>query len=146
MSVMRMSVALLWLCLAAGGASPALSAPLPSKKQPDAIVLEGELSRPELLRVVAAGPQRFIASVQVAPHLDGRRFVGFRIEGFAPDSPLVNSRAVQPGDVILSVNRESLERPEQFMKAWERLDEGDSLEVELLRAGQRLRYRWTLIP
>lgn len=143
---MRTPSALLWLSLVVSGPSPAFAAPGSAKKPAEAIVLEGELSRAELLRVVAAGPQRFIASLQVAPHLDGRRFVGFRIEGFAPDSPLVNSRAVQPGDVILAVNRESLERPEQFMKAWERLDEGDALEVELLRAGQRLRYRWTLIP
>lgn len=124
----------------------AVVAGVPSSKKPEAIVFEGELARAEVIAVVAQGPQRFIASVQVAAHLDGRRFVGFRIEGFAPDSPLVNSRAVQPGDVILSVNREPLERPEQFMKAWERVDDGDSLEVELLRAGQRLRYRWTLVP
>jgi type II secretory pathway component PulC len=124
----------------------AVVASVPSPKKSEAIVFEGELARAEVIAIVAQGPQRFIASVQVAAHLDGRRFVGFRIEGFAPDSPLVNSRAVQPGDVILSVNREPLERPEQFMKAWERVDDGDSLEVELLRAGQRLRYRWTLVP
>lgn len=130
-----------WLALPS-----AVVAGVPSPKKPEAIVFEGELARAEVIAIVAQGPQRFIASVQVAAQLDGRRFVGFRIEGFAPDSPLVNSRAVQPGDVILSVNREPLERPEQFMKAWERVDDGDTLEVELLRAGQRLRYRWTLVP
>lgn len=122
----------------------------PAKKKAEAkaeaVLLEGELERARLKQVLDRGPQRFIASLQVAAHLEGKRFVGFRIEGFAPDSPLVNSRAVQPGDVILKVNREPLERPDQFMRAWEVVGSADTLEVELLRAGQRLLYRWTLLP
>jgi len=110
-----------------------------------AILLEGELERAALKRVLAKGPQRFIASLRVAPYMKGKRFMGFRIEGFAPDSPLVNGGAVQPGDVVLKVNREPVERPDQFMRAWEVVEGADALEVELLRGTQRYLYRWTLI-
>lgn len=139
-------VASLLLAAPLAVAAPGDGAQKASPKAQKPIVLEGELPRAEVAAIVERGPQPFIASLRVAPHLEGRRFVGFRIEGFAPDSPLINSRAIQPGDVVLAVNREPLERPEQFMRAWELVARKDTLEVDLLRAGQRLRYRWTLVP
>lgn len=127
---------------------PALLAPAPAGaqgKKTEAILLEGELERARLKKVLEQGPQKFIASLRLAPHMNGKRFVGFRIDGFAPDSPLVNGGAVQPGDVVLRVNREPVERPDQFMRAWEVVGGADTLEVELLRGTQRYLYRYTLI-
>ena len=134
------------LLLTLSFAPGAVLAQAPKAKKTEAILMEGELFKADVQKVLERGPQRFIASLRVAPHMNGKRFVGFRIDGFAPDSPLVNSRGVQPGDVILKVNREPVERPDQFMRAWEVVKGADTLEVEMLRAGQRLLYRWTLIP
>lgn len=138
----RLLTGLFALGLIAAVAPPAAAGPTPAAEQ--AIVLEGELERSEVKRVIERGPQKFIASLRVAPYMKGKRFMGFRIEGFAADSPLVNSRAVQPGDVVLKVNGEPVERPEQFMRAWEVVAGAEALEVTLLRGTQRYVYRWTL--
>lgn len=112
---------------------------------PEARVVESELSRAEIQKVFDRGPQRFIAGLQVDPHLVKGKFVGFRIAGFTADGPLVNSRSVLPGDVVLRVNREPLERPEQFMRAWEVAQKADRLEVLLLRGTERILYRWKYV-
>ena len=135
----------LWLVLGLAVMPLILPAPAEAAKKTEALLLEGELERAVVERVLAAGPQKFIASLRLAPHMKGKRFVGFRIDGFAPDSPLVNGGAVQPGDVVLRVNREPVERPDQFMRAWEVVGGADVLEVELLRGTQRYLYRWKLI-
>ncbi len=137
-----LAVAALAVPLTLAASAPPAAA---QKKKTEAILLEGELERAVVERVLAGGPQKFIASLRLAPHMNGKRFVGFRIDGFAADSPLVNGGAVQPGDVVLRVNREPVERPDQFMRAWEVVGGADRLEVELLRGTQRYLYRWTLI-
>ena len=109
-------------------------------------VIEGHLDRTTLKKVMERGPQRFVAGVRVSPHLVKGRFVGFRIDGFTAEGPLVNGRAILPGDVVLSVNREPIERPEQFMRAWDVVRDADTLDVLLIRRGQRLNYRWKIVP
>jgi type II secretory pathway component PulC len=109
-------------------------------------VIEGQLSRVALKKVMERGPQRFVAGVRVSPHLVEGRFVGFRIDGFSSDGPLVNGRHILPGDVVVRVNQEPIERPEQFMRAWDVVRGADALDVELLRGGQSLRYVWKIIP
>lgn len=139
----RLAVAALGLAVAALSFTPTVRAQ-PAKTQ--AILIDGELERHRVQQVIDKGPQRFIASLRVSPHLVKGRFKGFRIDGFTPDSPLINSRAVQPGDVIIRVNREPVERPEQFMRAWELVAKADTLEVLLQRGNQRYQYTWTLRP
>ena len=74
------------------------------------------------------------------------RFVGYRLVGVAADSPMASSQNIRPGDIIVSVNKESLERPEQFMRAWDVIRDASSLDVLILREKQRYLYRWKLIP
>lgn len=109
-----------------------------------ATVIEGRLGRGEVEAVMARGPQPFIASLRVEAHLNKGRFIGFRILQFLPNTSLANSQSVQPGDVILSVNQESVERPEEFMRAWEVVKNADVLEVKLLRGERQLVYRWKI--
>ncbi len=131
---------LLLLCLLA---APALAAPA---KGPPPEVVEALLARAELEAVLERGPQRFIASIRVRPHLEDGRFRGFQLVGMTPEAPFVNSPHIRPGDVVLAVNREPIERPEQFMRAWELLGRADALEVLVQRDGRRVLYRWTLKP
>ncbi len=109
-------------------------------------VIEGQLSRSLVKKVMERGPQRFVAGLRVSAHLVEGRFVGFRIDGFTSEGPLVNSRHILPGDVVVRVNREPIERPEQFMRAWDVVRDADNLDVLLLRGGQQLRYHWKIIP
>ncbi len=121
-----------------------VGAAVASEKTRPVKVIEGQLSRAVLKKVIERGPQRFVAGMRVSAHLVEGRFVGFRIDGFAPDGPLVNGRHILPGDVVLKVNQEPIERPEQFMRAWDVVSGADSLDVLLLRGGQQLRYHWKL--
>jgi type II secretory pathway component PulC len=124
------------LLLAPAGAPPA--APVPT--------VESAITRSAFDAAIARGPQRIVASVEVRPGLDRGRFQGFQIVRFLPDGDLRDCTSLLPGDVIVSVNRESLERPEQFMRAWEVVKTAAAVEVEVLRAGQRLVYRWKIEP
>lgn len=126
------------LFLLAAGPASAAEAPVST--------VEGQLARGEVSQVLEKGPQRFIASIRVAPHLVKGRFAGFRLVQVLPDSPLATSTSVLPGDVVVSVNEQSLERPEQFMRAWDVVKGADRLSVVVLREGRRLSYSWKIIP
>ena len=130
-----------WSLLALLLVSPVQAAP--SAKP---IVVENALARDQLNAVVQKGPQRFIATISVDPVMEKGRFVGFRIVGVAADSPMAGSANIRPGDVVMSVNRESLERPEQFMRAWEVVRNAPTLEVMVRRGMQRYLYRWKIVP
>jgi type II secretory pathway component PulC len=113
---------------------------------PPVPTVESTLTRSAFDAAIARGPQRIVASVEVRPALDRGRFLGFQIVRWLPDGDLRDCTSILAGDVIVSVNRESLERPEQFMRAWEVVKTATALEVEVLRAGQRLLYRWKIEP
>ena len=117
-----------------------------AKKDGKATLIEGTMTRAEVAKVIEAGPQRFIASLRVEPHIVKGKFIGYRLAGVTTDGPLVNSQSVLPGDIIMSVNREPLERPDQFMRAWEVAKSASVIEVLLLRGPQRLLYRWKILP
>ncbi|MCB9547745.1 MAG: hypothetical protein H6706_18110 [Myxococcales bacterium] len=123
-------------------ARPTLQAAPPA----DGVIVAGAITRGDLEAVVAAGAQRFIASLQVVPVMDGRRFRGFQLAGVRPDSPLAGSENVRVGDVVVAVNGLPVERPDQFMKAWGGLKKAERIDVKLLRGAQPLVYRWTVSP
>ncbi|MEZ4475081.1 MAG: hypothetical protein R3F60_30680 [bacterium] len=112
----------------------------------DGVVLAGSIPRAQLEAVVAAGPQRFIASVRVVPAMDGGRFLGFQLAGVQAGSPLEGSENVRIGDVVVTVNGMPVERPDQFMKAWGGLKKAERIDVKLLRGATPLTYRWTVGP
>lgn len=122
----------LWLLLAPPGVTPT--------------VVESALSAAEFDAAMARGPQRVVASVEVQPALEKGRFLGFRIVRLQPDGDFRSCTSLLPGDVVLTVNREPLERPEQFMRAWEVVKASRSVEVELQRGTSRMLYRWTIQP
>lgn len=133
---------------AASAPAPATVAPQPpgSDAPPGVPVMSSTLPRAAFEAVMAGGPQRVVAAVDVQPALVGRRFVGFRLVRIRPEGVLRDCTSLLPGDVIVSVNRESLERPEQFMRAWEVVQNAGAIEVEVERQGRRFLHRWTLTP
>lgn len=108
--------------------------------------IENTMARADYQKVISQGPQKMIASIQVAPHSIKGRFVGFKLVQVLAHSPLATSQTIVVGDVILSVNGHSLERPDQFMRAWEDLSKAKGLEVHLLRGDKRVHYRWSFLP
>ena len=114
--------------------------------QTNETVIETQLQRSDLTALIKQGPQALIASVDVNPHSVKGRFVGYKIVGAKASSLMANSQTVQVGDVILSVNGHSLERPDQFMRAWEGLGKKKQITVAVLRGVQRIVFRWNLTP
>ena len=122
-----------------------VSTGLSRQKVPPRLV-QHQLARAEVLQILDGGPQRFIASLRVEPAFQGKRFLGYRLLGFTADSPLARSTAIATGDIVVAVNGESLERPEQFMSVWKAVREKASLELLLIRGSERILYRWALTP
>lgn len=125
--------ALLW------GASALLPAPASASDPPDAAV---EIASSDLDAFLALGPQGVLAATVFEPVVRGRRFVGWRVVSFRVGGPLEGVRAIGPGDIITRLNGEPLERPEQFMKAWETLRKSDTVSLDLVRADAPLTLRW----
>ena len=107
----------------------------------------GTIRRADLQRVLADSPGRFLATVDTVPELEGRSFRGWRVRGFNAGFPGRGAPgvAVQPGDVVVRVNAHGLERPEQFIEAWQAAGARPELTVELLRDGKPVRLTWRIV-
>ena len=104
----------------------------------------GKIPRPALLAVLSAGIGRFLRDVRVEPRLDRGHFVGWRLLSLFPQSPVLQrASALRPGDVVLRVNGQSIERPEQFKDVWDSLATQSQLVLLVERGGKQgeLRYR-----
>ncbi len=106
----------------------------------------GTVSRDELDSVIVAGPQTFISGIEVEAAKEGKRFLGFRFLSFFPESPLAKSKVLLPGDIILSVNGQRLERPEHYMQIWEHLKEREIIELKMIRGSETLTHCWRVVP
>ena len=123
-------------------AAPAMGAP--PELPPDEVV-EATLTQAEVKPWLSQGPQPLVAAVRVRPAFSNNRFVGFRIKRFV-DPVLAANRSIRVDDVLTRVNGKAIERPDQFMKAWEAVRGADHLELEVLRGTVRLLFRWKIVP
>jgi hypothetical protein len=100
----------------------------------------GSIDRAGLIAIVDQGLGRFFGHLRLAPVMDGKRFMGFAVSGI---DPVWGDIGLQPGDIILRVNGQAIERPEQAMAAFESLRVASEVMVEITRAGvpATLRYR-----
>jgi type II secretory pathway component PulC len=105
----------------------------------------GEIRREVLLKVLSAGPGRFLQRVKVARVLDDKgRFAGWQIVQLFPGEGDVSSPLV-PGDTLLRVNGQSVERPEQFKSLWDSLALSSELVLTVRRAGQQSDVRYRIV-
>lgn len=109
---------------------------------PQAPVRNGTIARAELEEVLAGGLGRFLQHVTTEPHLDGGQFVGFRLREL--DEQLFGGVDLAPGDTLLSVNGNPIERPEQALAVWNGLRVASELTIEYLREGERRQVRFEI--
>lgn len=55
------------------------------------------------------------------------------------------ARSLKPGDVLLAVNGNRIERPSDLQKLWELLPNASFLDVVLIRRGKVLKRRYTVV-
>jgi len=154
MTAMRPVLVSLLLCLSACGQSTEASSAHASDSSdssgaevatPAPPVSTGEISRAALMPVLDAGLGRFLQGVETEPDLQDGHFVGFRIARLYPEDPRFRAIDLGPGDTILKVNGQSVERPEQALTVWNGLRVASELWIEYSREGQRRELRFAIV-
>lgn len=135
--------------LAAEQAQPAPppAAPAPRPEAPAGKGLRsGTIERTKLIAVLDSGPGAFLRQLEVAPKMDGNRFVGWQlIQVLDHNGPLVDVDVV-PGDVLLAINGKPLSRPDQLQALWESLRTANELRAQLWRGDARLELAFAIEP
>ena len=107
--------------------------------------VQGEIDRTQLSSVLEGGLGRFLRGVLTEPHLNDGEFVGYRITQMYPDDPRFQSLELQPGDTVVRVNGQSIERPEQAYEVWTSLRVSSELLVEYLHEGEERELRFAIV-
>jgi hypothetical protein len=100
----------------------------------------GVLERKGLVAVIDQGLGRLLARLKLSPSMRAGRFEGFRVSEM---DPAWSGTGLLVGDVLLRVNGQPIERPEQAQLAFDSLRVASEVALELLRGGAKtsLRYR-----
>jgi len=122
---------------ACGGSTPP---PTPPRKPAPKVaaqaeVPEGAISRRYLEAVLREGPPWVLARVPIEEVMDGKKFVGWRLQEIPVGWDVVDLRA---GDVVTSINALPLETPTDFWAAWTTLSVASELKINYLREGDEL--------
>ena len=121
--------------------APAKSTGLASAKLP-----AGTIARSDLELFLNGSPGSFLQHVDSEPKFHGGRFHGWRVTAFFPGDTRFSAVDVRAGDVVLRVNGNSIERPEQLMQVWQDLRTSKELVVDLEREGAPRTLRWSIAP
>ena len=78
------------------------------------------IPRDQFVAALERGPSWLIQNVTVRPVLLDRQFYGFQLVALFPDEP-DKRLPIQVGDIVQQVNGQAIERPDQFMDAWQSL-------------------------
>lgn len=100
---------------------------------------ENTIFRSELDRATHGGkPAYLLAQLGPEPYRPGNRFIGWKITSVWPADPDLCGLGcdLAPGDVILTVNGKTLERPEQLSALMADISTVDQLRVKSLRDGK----------
>jgi S1-C subfamily serine protease len=106
----------------------------------------GTIARARLLAVLDSGPAAFLGQLDVAPHMDGNRFVGWQLVQLVDrKGPLVDVDVV-PGDVLLAVNGKPLSRPDQLQSVWDSLRTANAITAQLWRGNAKFELQFAIDP
>lgn len=146
MRALTVSFVALAMIAGCGGAAPETHtvAPVAALPPPPVEVHEPVIQRAALDAVLDQGLGAFLGRVTTAPSLDGNRFVGFQVVELR-DATLFEGVDLQPGDVIVSVNGQSIERPDDAFTAWTGLRVASEITVAVLRDGARRDLRFPIV-
>jgi S1-C subfamily serine protease len=91
------------------------------------------IARRDLMPVLSAGLGAFWSRTEVKPSLASGRFRGWQIVALHWEGTRLADVDLQPGDVVMSVNGQPIERPEQAQACWESLTMARELRVSFER-------------
>jgi len=96
----------------------------------------GTIPRALLRSELDRGIGRFLQHVRVQAATSRGHFVGWKLVSLFAKRPEINVQVLRPGDILLRVNGESIERPEAFKAVWDSLADAKELVLEIERDGQ----------
>jgi S1-C subfamily serine protease len=99
-----------------------------------------------MLAVLDAGVPQLLRQFEVAPRLDGQRFVGWQLVQLLDEHGVLTGLDVAPGDVLLAVNGKPLTRPDQLQAVWDSLRTANEVVAELWRGKGRFEIRFAIEP
>ena len=128
---------------------PKLTAPSPLASAAPATLPDeveaGSIPRPTLLGVLALGVGRFLQTLRAEPHLERGRFIGWRLVDLFGHDPERQQGVLRAGDTVMSVNGQSIERPEQFKNVWDSLATERQLVLVVQRGGKQSQLRYAIV-
>lgn len=102
------------------------------------------IHRAALDEVLDRGLGAFLSRVGTEASLDGGRFVGFRLVDLR-DAALFEGVDIHAGDVLVAVNGQAIERPEQAFTAWTGLRVASEITLAVIRDGARYDLRFPIV-
>lgn len=126
-------------------APAAASAEVEAEPPPPERITDGRIHRTELDPIIEAGLGRFLQGVETEPALEDGRFVGFRLISLYPSDERLSAVDLEPGDVIVSVNGQPIERPEQALRVWNGLRVVSELLIEYRRGDEPRQLRFEIV-
>jgi type II secretory pathway component PulC len=106
----------------------------------------GTIARDHLVAVLDAGPGTFLRQLEVAPRLQGDRFVGWQLVQLLDRQGPLGDVDLIPGDVLLAINGKSLSRPEQLQIVWDSLRTANEVTARMRRGEHKLELHFTIDP
>ena len=130
-------------------AAPAAKpAPIADDQRPEAPkgkgLREGTIERAHLLAVLDAGPGMFLRQLEVAPMLEGNRFVGWQLVQLIDHASPLYDVDVAPGDVLLAINGNPIARPDQLQTIWDSLRTANEITAQMWRGNGKLELHFTI--
>ncbi len=115
---------------------------VPSKEEMRVVRTVGQA---ELKVFLERGPAYALQQVPVQPTFRDGRFAGYQVESFFKDEPEVAARAgIQVGDVIVSVNKQSVAKPENFYTIWQDLKTAERFSIQIMRGEVAHTLEWVV--
>ncbi len=112
-------------------AAPSRLAPLPPPPEPPPVY---DVAEPAVRNVVTESAADLTNILRMAPHLDGGRMVGFRLNP-GRDRETFEALGLMPGDVVTDINGVALDDPAKALQVLDALGESTQASITLLRDG-----------
>ena len=144
LAVLGLSAAL-WGILGCGGAPRPAPVAAVAPRPPAPIVREtGVIHRAALDAVLDDGIGRFLGRVEISPVMEGTAFVAFELTTLR-DEALFEGVDLRPGDRIVSINGQAIERPDDAFSVWSGLRVASELALVVSRAGETRELRFAIV-
>ena len=109
-------------------------------------VRSGTIDRARLVEVLDKGPGMFLRQFEVAPRLDGNRFVGWQLVQLLDTTGPLAGLDVAPCDVLFAINGKPLSKPDQLQELWDSLRGSNEVVAQLWRGTSKLELRFAIEP